>query len=1064
MHTRTILFLLIIFGCNTWLCGNDLKFKSFNLDDGISGSTVTCFYKSHNQLMWLGTDKGIDLFTGHDFIPLHQFIVDSAHTTQSSITDITTLDNKTLWAGTWGDGLFSVNIETGQYKHYWAAEELNNSTISDNYINCLEVFDDQLWIGTNYCLSHTTGNGFTHYEFEEVLTKGIPDIRGIIPRYNQLLSIFTNSGEIIELNSQTGTYKKVAEIAVPLSNITRVVKDKYKRYWIGTEYSGLILLDENYQILQPEAPFFKSLKNSHISDLKSHPEYGVFVSSDGGGLFLINPDNLKYKHFKHDNDKNSLASNQLESLLIDDEGLLWIGYFKGGFSKANYEGDGIKHYYKRNILPNRNVNCFAEDFSGTIWIGTENGLSILDKSFKQENLSTFNKKVSKLLQNYPVTSLSTNHNKEKVYIGTYNNGLFIINLSKKSIVNLTKNNSRLQSNFIRSVKEADDSTLYIASVDGGLYKYDGNVCEKIKVYYQNNYEIQDFFHIELIDDKSLWLSSAGKGVLRINTSTGSGELFDSVISTICYSTCITKDSSVYIATNKGLFEYNSGNNEFNIVSDKYPNIEYYGISESSKEYLWISSSSGLFRFNRTNNELEGINSLNIQNIEFHPGSFYQLDNGMLLFGGTNGFNLIDTEQFTPHHDTPEIFISELKIYNTSIKPGQPHNNNGKLERQINYVDEISIAADIDLFSLRVNSLSYRNFHTNKVAYKITQNNKESEFFYADGEIIFLNMKPGQYELSIYPINPSNNEVIKASAKKISIIKHSPWWRSYWVYIALLLVISLTVLILHKLRTREYRRTEKILQKKVTERTAALLSQKERLQHQKNELQQILVKNEKLESFKEVIISMIIHDLKNPLNGIIGLSSLNEVEYLEHINSSSRQMLCLVENILDVRRYETHSLKLFYQHCDIRQLANEAIDEVRFLLKNNQIEIINLTTPMQVNVDKDIMRRVYINLLTNAIKYSKINGKITLRSVTNNKQNEKTLLLSVQDEGHGIADDFKESIFDLYQQIELKKSGQANSNGLGLSFCKIAVNEHHGKIWVESAIGKGSTFNIEIPIQ
>ncbi|WP_439183550.1 ATP-binding protein [Carboxylicivirga taeanensis] len=1048
--------------------GANHKFYSYNLDNGLSSSTVACFFQSENGLIWIGTGKGVDLFTGSEFIPLHHFTKDTAHTTNTLITAINELHENTLWAGTWGDGLFSVNIETGEYKHYRHSSSSANTTVSDNYINCIEVFDNQLWIGTNYCLNQTDGNGhFVHYNFKEVLTRTSADIRAIIPRHTHLLSIFTDAGEIIELNSQTGAYKKVGEVDTPLKSINKVQRDQYGRYWIGTTYQGLIVLDENYQMIELPSRLQAELGKANISDIVAHSEYGMFVGSDGQGLYIINPVTLNYQLVKESNRSSSLSSNQVESLNLDANGLLWVGYYKEGFSTTLIKSDGIVHYLENNTgnnLPDKNVNCFTEDAEQNIWIGTEKGLSIFDHHFNALPPQRIHKQALSLLKGVPVTALSTNKDSSIVYVGTYNQGLFCVNLSNGQVSTFNKANSLLESNFIRDVKSFNDSINYIATIDGGLYKFDGRKLEKIKVFHQNNFEILDFLDIQIIDQENIWLSSVGNGIMRINTATGSGEVFHTVASTINYSCCQTSDSAVFVATNMGVYEYSAAQNDFTSITAHLSNIDFYGILEQDTSFLWISSSDGLFRYNRNTKFLEKINSINLQGREFLPGAYFKTSDNRLLFGGTNNFNIIQPQNFTPNTDGTSLFISELKIYNQTIKPGEPYNENLSLPNQVNYTPKLTIPSNIDLFSITVKAINYLSAEKNRIAYTIERGQKTSNVFYTEGEIAFLNMKPGFYKLNIYPVSNRNKQIISSAIKQITIQKQIPWWRSAWIYIALFVVIVGIITILNHVRVKEYRKTKRLLQEKVTERTATLLSQKERLQQQKNELQEMLDKNKRLESFKENIISMIVHDLKNPLNGIIGLTSLNEAQYLEQINSASRQMLCLVENILDVRRYETHSLQLFYQQCNIRQVVNEAIDDVSFLLKGNQIEIVNQCTSIDIEADKDILRRVYINLLTNAIKYTQPNGKITLRCQLKSETAEKIVLLSVQDEGSGIPGNFKDSIFDLYQQVDTKKSGRAYSNGLGLSFCKIAVNEHQGKIWVESELGKGSSFFMELPVQ
>ncbi len=1067
---KNLTYLILYYCLSLFSAGaNNIKFESFGLKDGLSSSTVNTIYKSKNNLIWLGTERGVDLFTGNQFIPLDHFIVDSSSIVKTSITAITELQPNKLWVGTWGDGLFSVDIETGDYTHYKANDLLVKNTVSDNYINCLHVQDDEIWIGSIFCLSQTKGDGeFIHYNFEEVLTKSIPDIRGIIPKYEYLLSVFTNNGEIIELNTQTGTYNKVKEINSPTANISSIKKDKLGRYWIGTEVNDIIVLDENYNEITIPTSLSKIIDSSHISDIAIHPNGDILLSSDGSGLFIIDQDDFSWQNITsslHNN--NSLVSNQLQSTIIDKDGILWVGYFKDGFSKTVYKNDGISHFYKTGSkngeLPNKNVNGFAEDKANNIWIGTEDGITILNSKLHPIQFSPIHNLVKKELNGIPVTAMSSNKQKDKIYIGTYNKGLFIADLKTNKVQNFNKENSKLSSNFIRDVKEVNDTLVYTVAVGGGLYRFNGTDFDLIKIFYQNRYDIKDFLHINVINPTMLWLSCAGKGVMRINTRNGSGEVFDKVVSTICYSSYTTSDSCIFITTNKGVFKYNPELNDYDLVKNTDQNTDFYGITEANDGALWISSSTGLFRYDRNRQSLKNINSINIQNREFLPGAFCKHSDGRFLFGGTNGFNIINADNYKLNSGKPSIFFSNFKVYNQQVKPGTKPTNKVLLNRQINFVKTLHIPADINLFSIHVNVINYLNYSNNRVAYTIKNGNKESGLMYTENEIGFLNLNPGTYIISIFPINKLNNKALLSEGRTITIYKAKPWWQSYWLYAGILICALLSIIALHKLKVREYKQSKLLLEETVSKKTATLLLQKDTLLSQRDELKKILSENTKLESFKESMISMIIHDLKNPLNGIIGLSSLNEAEYLEHINSASRQMLHLVENILDVRRYETHSLKLFYQLCDIRQLMNEAIDDVRFLLKDSDIEIINLISPTQISVDKDIIRRVFINLLTNAIKYSPLEGKIQLKSNVTEVQSEKSLLLSVKDDGQGIPPQFKDSIFDLYQQVNTKKSGQTNSNGLGLSFCKIAIEEHGGTIWVESEREQGSTFFIQIPL-
>lgn len=206
-------------------------------------------------------------------------------------------------------------------------------------------------------------------------------------------------------------------------------------------------------------------------------------------------------------------------------------------------------------------------------------------------------------------------------------------------------------------------------------------------------------------------------------------------------------------------------------------------------------------------------------------------------------------------------------------------------------------------------------------------------------------------------------------------------------------------------------------------------EKKELTHQRDELQKTLDQNLKLENFKEALISMIVHDLKNPLNGIIGLSSLNEPEYLERIHNVSQQMLYMVENILDVRKYENHSLKIFHQQTDIREVVEEAIGDVNFLITDNNIQIVNTMDHIITSFDRDIIKRVYVNLLTNAIKFSPTRGTITLEGSYRMVSDQKQLILSIKDQEKAFPKSFRK-ISLIFTSKSKSKVRQSNIHWFG----------------------------------
>jgi len=232
-------------------------------------------------------------------------------------------------------------------------------------------------------------------------------------------------------------------------------------------------------------------------------------------------------------------------------------------------------------------------------------------------------------------------------------------------------------------------------------------------------------------------------------------------------------------------------------------------------------------------------------------------------------------------------------------------------------------------------------------------------------------------------------------------------------------------------------------------------QKEEIEKQAAELLETNQKLVELDIFKEGMTGMIVHDLKNPLNTILG-NAVNPQAL-----QAAKQMLHMVLNILDVQKFETAKMELQPGNFKLSKIIDFAVGQVRQLYELKAIRIItSVPENSLLFVDYDLICRVYINMLTNAIKYTPANGTITLGHF---KTEQNTITLFVEDSGKGIPEAYLDKIFDKFSQVEARDSGNVRSTGLGLSFCKLAVDAHGGSIHAYSEMGKGSTFVFTLPL-
>lgn len=239
--------------------------------------------------------------------------------------------------------------------------------------------------------------------------------------------------------------------------------------------------------------------------------------------------------------------------------------------------------------------------------------------------------------------------------------------------------------------------------------------------------------------------------------------------------------------------------------------------------------------------------------------------------------------------------------------------------------------------------------------------------------------------------------------------------------------------------------------KVKKRDNRLLALKnDEINHKSETLKTTNEKLIALDRFKEAMTGMIAHDLKNPLSAI-----LRRVEGDNITHEMAKQMLQLVNNLLDVQKFEKTEVRLNSDRMKLSELINDARAQVVWLLseKNIALKLSNIENWM-VFGDREILTRVFVNLLTNGIKYSDVNSTIEIRGGLE----EGKVKISVVDQGYGIPKEEAAKIFDSFTQIDPKTSGGVASTGLGLTFCKLALKAHGSSIRVESEVGEGSTFS------
>ncbi|HEY9684545.1 MAG TPA: ATP-binding protein [Oculatellaceae cyanobacterium] len=223
--------------------------------------------------------------------------------------------------------------------------------------------------------------------------------------------------------------------------------------------------------------------------------------------------------------------------------------------------------------------------------------------------------------------------------------------------------------------------------------------------------------------------------------------------------------------------------------------------------------------------------------------------------------------------------------------------------------------------------------------------------------------------------------------------------------------------------------------------------------------------------RQAFVAMVSHELRAPLTSIRGFFSLldmgaygelskDALEGAQRAESNTVRLISLINDLLDLEKMESGSFAISPKVTDVRSVVDDALGSVSTSAEQKNINIDTDVQELEVELDSGRIVQVLVNLLSNAIKFSAENSRVKVRVFENGAFAE----FSVADEGRGIPAHLTSSIFEKFQQVEEADATVRGGSGLGLPISKAIIERHHGRIWVESSAGKGSTFYFQIPFK
>lgn len=522
---------------------------------------------------------------------------------------------------------------------------------------------------------------------------------------------------------------------------------------------------------------------------------------------------------------------------------------------------------------------------------------------------------------------------------------------------------------------------------------------------------------------------------------------------------IDHQNEKWLATDKGLVHISS-NDTISVYDKKngFLSSNLYAVYEDDADRLWISTYLGIVRFDKdTKDVYTYLKDDGIGQEEFNRIAHYRSNDGTLYFGGLNGITSFHPNDIsTKETKTSAVQLGSLEVYNTKssklISKREEYRTKG----------ELTILPSDQYVKLKAALLNYNLDNDKLYAWRIP-GVIDAWTYQKDRNVQLANLPYGTYQLVLKARDENGQWSDTPLQIKMNVIK--PIYLRTWFLALAMLLITLSLLAYYRYRLIKLEKDKIKLQSTIDKATAQIQKDKSIIEAQAQELT-------KLDQLKTRFFANVSHELRTPLSLILGpikrLKKSNpgnatDQKLLNYIEKNSVQLKELVDEILDLSKLEHGKLELQEEEVNLYDFLNTHVSQFSSLNTIDHAKIL-IDIPRDerliVMLDKPKFQKIINNYLSNAIKYTALLGQIKFKAWERNGD----LLISVTDTGRGIHPNDLPYIFDRFYQAKHTYDKSSGGTGIGLSLTQELAKLMDGRVWVESDLGKGSTFYAEIPLK
>ena len=742
----------------------------------ISSSTVYTAFEDRDSNLWFGTEKGLNRYVPdkNRFISYENITGDTNSISSNKVHSIIQDAQGRLWVGTYGGGLNSFDPVTGRFKHF-TYQKGNPNSIQSNLVNTILIDNhNNFWVGTEaggVSLFNPEKGTFSNFK-TEVPDSKLAEIDNVTSFYEDnrgkvwICSWFHGLYEVDPVTMKVVNYRYSPYNKNSLSHnsVRAITQDRQGNFWIATFGGGLNKLE----IKTHKFTCYKSLPGSY-SDFPSSFLWNIFTDRTGviwlitlgKGVyhFTTNTEKFRYYPIDLDSQRNFNGSNStVISFYNSDNNTIWIGTGGDGVKVFDRKKDEIKSLKLGDLDLKKNIYSFFKDRQNRLWIGTDKGLISYDEKSKNFIQYRNDPDNENSITDGSIVDITEDAD-ENIWLIFYSGDINILTSDESK-----KNNPKtVVFKKLSQNKRKNGLTIYYNDIccdhNGDIWIATSNSLSKYNRV-QENFDPVLKENITIIhEDKEgiLWLGTWGNGLIKYNPETGRRNYYSE--------------------------------------AQGFPNYNIYGILEDNNNNLWISSNGGITRFDKSVGTFRNFSeNKTLQSVSFRQHCYLLLNSGEMMFGGSKGFILFQPDNFRPGNEHPNIEITNFRIFNRSIKPGEEINGKTILDHAIDQTKSITLTHREKMITFEFAVLSFNAPNKNNYFYKLEGYDTSWTAATASNHTAtYINLTPGNY---IFKVKGTDaNGVWSDHTATIAITILPSFWNRWKILLMSIIIVFIVALIL-----------------------------------------------------------------------------------------------------------------------------------------------------------------------------------------------------------------------------------------------------------------------------